>query len=113
MPETTLSNVPQNHRANFAAPNGVCFCVEERDRLETSPVVLDNQTVEAIERALCASGYPALRSVQVELERGIAVLWGRVPTYYQKQLAQVTVQKLGGVRGVANGIEVICRRDQP
>ena len=27
-----------------------------------------------------------------------------------KQLAQVSVQKVHGVRGVANGLEVICQR---
>ena len=38
------------------------------------------------------------------------MLWGRVPTYHQKQVAQATVQRLAGVRGVANGIEVVCGR---
>jgi len=66
--------------------------------------------VEAVDRALCNTGYSALRGVQIEIERGIVVLWGRVPTYHQKQVAQATAQQVDGVRGVANGIEVVCRR---
>lgn len=38
------------------------------------------------------------------------MLWGRVPTYHQKQLAQATAQRVEGVCGIANGIEVVCCR---
>jgi hypothetical protein len=65
---------------------------------------------EAVGRALRATGYLALRDIQVEIDRGIAMLRGRVPTYHQKQLAQAVAQKVNGVRGIANGIEVVCRR---
>jgi osmotically-inducible protein OsmY len=65
---------------------------------------------EVVKRALRATGYLALRDIQVELDRGIVVLWGRVPTYHQKQLAQAVAQKVSGVRGIANGIEVVCSR---
>jgi len=62
---------------------------------------------EAVGRALSATGYLALRGIQVEIDRDIAVLWGRVPNYHQKQLAQAVAQKVVGVRGIANGIEVV------
>lgn len=66
--------------------------------------------VEAVGRALWATGYLALRGIEVEIDRDIAVLWGRVPNFHQKQLAQAVAQKIDGVRGIANGIEVVCRR---
>ena len=70
----------------------------------------DRALVESIGRALSATGYPALRGVRIEIERGIVVLWGRVPTYHQKQMAQAMAQQVDGVRGIANGIEVVCCR---
>jgi osmotically-inducible protein OsmY len=70
----------------------------------------DSVSIEAVGQALRATGYAALRDIQIEIERGVVVLWGRVPTYHQKQLAQVTAQRVDGVRGIANGIEVVsCR----
>jgi osmotically-inducible protein OsmY len=70
----------------------------------------DRDLVEAVSQALGSTGYPALRDIHVELEQGIVVLWGYVATYHQKQLAQVTAQRVDGVRGIANGIEVLCCR---
>jgi hypothetical protein len=71
---------------------------------------LDLALIDAVGVAIRATGLPALRNIQIEIDRGTVVLWGRVPTYHQKQLAQAVAQKVEGVRGVANGIEVVCRR---
>jgi len=68
----------------------------------------DQRLAQEATRALCKAGFPALRDLDVEVARGVVILWGRVPTYHQKQLAQATVQKLEGVRGIANGVEVVC-----
>ena len=70
----------------------------------------DRKLMEAVVRALRATGHPALRGLGIEICGGVVVLWGRVPNYYQKQLAQVVAQKVGGVQGIANGLEVICCR---
>ena len=74
------------------------------------PEAADRALIDAVARALGATGYAALRAIDIEISNGIAVLWGRVPTYYQKQLAQVVAQKVDGVRGIANGVEVMCSR---
>jgi hypothetical protein len=63
---------------------------------------------DAVYDALRTTGHAALRNLDIEVSRGTVVLWGRVGSYYQKQLAQVIVQQVAGVRGVANGLEVIC-----
>ena len=52
------------------------------------------------------SGYPSLRRVQCELNRGVLKLQGRVPNFHQKQLAQVVVNGLEGVDRVINELTV-------
>ena len=78
MPDTALQTSPQIHWVNFAASDTGGVHVQGQDDPATD-TALGSDSVEAIERALCATGYPALRSIQVELEGGIAVLWGHVP----------------------------------
>lgn len=70
----------------------------------------DRMLIEAIGRALCSTGFPALREVMIEIHQGIIVLGGRVRTYYQKQVAQSIVRQVEGIRGVSNRIEVLCCR---
>lgn len=70
----------------------------------------DRRLMELVTKALGATGYPALRNLDIEICGGIAVLWGRVPNYHQKQLAQEAAQRVEGVRGIANGVEVVCCR---
>jgi osmotically-inducible protein OsmY len=69
--------------------------------------------IQAVRSALRSTGHAPLRDLDVEICRGVVVLWGRVPTYYQKQLAQVTAQQVEGVRAIANGLEVVCASGGP
>jgi hypothetical protein len=92
------------------------FCLSELE-IPRIPSHTESQTpseaaelVELAAAALCRTGYPALRAVEIEIQNGVAILWGRVPTYYQKQLAQTVLQTVAGVRQVANGLEVFCCR---
>lgn len=71
----------------------------------------DGRLAEAVKRVLCAATHPALRTIQIVSERGVVTLRGHVPSYHQKQLAQTMVQRVAGVRSIANGIEVVyCRQ---
>jgi osmotically-inducible protein OsmY len=72
--------------------------------------IYEDELVAAIRSALRATGYARLQNLEIELCRGVVVLSGEVPTYHQKQMAQVTVQRVDGIRGVANGVEVVCSR---
>jgi osmotically-inducible protein OsmY len=74
----------------------------------SASIYADQRLAQEASRALREAGLPALRDLEIEVTRGVVILWGRVPTYHQKQLAQATVQKLDGVRGIANGVEVVC-----
>ncbi|MBI3866105.1 MAG: BON domain-containing protein [Planctomycetia bacterium] len=107
--QCTVRPCTQNSSGNFPAAEAGELDVQDRKRLAATRA-FDSVSVESVGRALCATGYPALRDIQIEVERGIVVLWGRVPTYHQKQVAQVTAQGVAGVRGIANGIEVVCDR---
>lgn len=63
---------------------------------------------ESVWRGLRATGRNALRGVVVEVLPDAVVLQGRVPSYYEKQLAQATAQQIAANRQVVNEIEVVC-----
>lgn len=73
-------------------------------------VVLDEALAMEIRQALHGTGYPALRDIEVEIVTGVVVLWGRVSSYYQKQLAQSVAQRVAASCRVANGLDVTCSR---
>ena len=52
------------------------------------------------------SGYPSLRNVRCELQRGVLKLQGHVPNFHHKQLAQSVVNGLEGVDRVINELTV-------
>jgi len=109
MPHTTLAP----HRRDSALEFGGSQTVdrpESEGRHKAVESDADHKLIAAVDRALRATGHPALRDLDIEICRGIVVLWGRVTTYHQKQLAQATAQKVEGVRGIANGLEVDCCR---
>lgn len=108
---TTLDDLARIGGVNPTVPDA--DAVELREPRSSNPISsnrLDRGLVDAVRCALCATGYHVLREIQIEIDRGIVLLWGRVPTYHQKQLAQATAQQVAGVRGIANGIEVVCCR---
>jgi osmotically-inducible protein OsmY len=75
-----------------------------------SDAAADRAVFEAVVQALRNTGHAALRDLDIEIEGGVVVLWGRVPSYYEKQLAQAAVQQATGTARIANGIEVVCCR---
>jgi len=54
------------------------------------------------------SAYTILRGVSCEYDEGRLVLRGRLPSFFHKQLAQVTVAGLANVSQVVNQIEVMA-----
>lgn len=55
---------------------------------------------------LQASPYPSIRNIFCMYDEGILVLLGRVPSFFQKQLAQIAVANIEGVRQIVNRVEV-------
>jgi osmotically-inducible protein OsmY len=49
--------------------------------------------------------------ISCEYRQGMLVLRGRVPTYYQKRIAQEVVRRMDGVGQLVNEIDVARRAD--
>ncbi|GIW91327.1 MAG: hypothetical protein KatS3mg109_1759 [Pirellulaceae bacterium] len=87
--------------ASFSTPQSDASVSQHR-MLSVVPLALpDHDTVELAERVIEAarqrlqtSGYYALRHVQCKRSGTTLVLCGRVPSFYQKQLAQSLVMDL-------------------
>ena len=62
--------------------------------------------VQAAKDRLNRNPGTSAEQVSCEYRQGVLSLHGRLPTYYQKQLAQEAVKGLDGVRQVVNEIEV-------
>ena len=66
------------------------------------------QLIDDLYLALRTSGYGQLRRIGVDFHCGCAILRGRVPTYFLKQVAQNVVLSFPGVQQLENQIEVVC-----
>lgn len=61
---------------------------------------------EAAQRRLQRSPYASIKNVLCRCDEGTLLLYGTLPTYYHKQVAQESVAKLDGVVQVVNNIVV-------
>ncbi len=61
---------------------------------------------EAAQRRLQRSPYQSIRNVLCRCDGGNLLLYGTLPTYYHKQVAQEAVAHLDGVAYVVNEIVV-------
>ena len=80
----------------------------ERRVATTDTTARERRIEEAAEGHLRRSGYLALRDIGCTCREGVVTLWGYLPTYYLKQIAQHVVAETGGVRGIINQIEVLA-----
>ena len=65
-----------------------------------------DEQARAVSAALRADAGLVSCKVRCEVEKGVATLYGQVPTHYLKQLAQETVRRSGGIDRVVNQIVV-------
>jgi len=65
-----------------------------------------------VRNRLRSAGYHAHRDIQCDCQGGVAVLRGRVPTYYLKQVAQSALLRHPGDIKVVNLIEVVPDRNE-
>lgn len=59
-----------------------------------------------VSSALRNSPYRALHAVQADVQAGTVRLHGQVRSFYEKQLAQIAVMQVEGVRHLRNEVEV-------
>ena len=50
--------------------------------------------------------YRALRGISSDFHEGVVTLWGRVHSFYMKQMAQEEAARVAGVEAIANHLEV-------
>ena len=67
----------------------------------------DLRLAERVERALRATGYGALRCIEVSVCARLVILGGRVPSYYLKQVAQATALAVPGTHQLRNDLDVV------
>ena len=89
----------------------ITACVERA--VTSEPVAHGEFEFSPAAVALTASQYPCVRRVRCYFRDGVARLEGRLPTYHQKQVAQETVRRVPGVRGVDNRIVVGIQKALP
>lgn len=66
----------------------------------------DDDPASRVAARLRRSGYPFLRAVKCEVDEGVTVLSGTVPTFHLKQLAQALASHTPGVRRIENRLHV-------
>lgn len=76
--------------------------------LEPSQSSLDSEHAggEIIEQALRKSAYTSVRAIRARIERNVVVLYGKVPSFYLRQLALATAMKYLPGRFIVDFIEV-------
>ncbi len=68
--------------------------------------VMDLDLAERAERALRATGYPPLRTIELAVHDLRVTLRGRVPSYHMKQMARAGILGIPGVAEVRNEVDV-------
>ena len=68
--------------------------------------VADRELQRRIVSFLFERGLWSLRHLETEVHDGVAVIKGRVRTYYEKQLATCCCQRVAGVLRVVNDVRV-------
>lgn len=67
----------------------------------------DQELRQRVQNFLASRNYPGLRTLEVIVDRGRVILSGRVSSFHEKQLATSCAQRVAGVIGVCNYVEVI------
>ena len=66
----------------------------------------DDDLQERVARFLTSRHFPAFRNIQVDVEHGTVTLSGRVFSFYEKQVALTTCQRVAGVLTLIDEIAV-------
>ena len=62
---------------------------------------------EAVIQALRHSGYTYLSNLKCEVFDGVVVVFGVVPSFFLKQVAQTIILRIAEVKGVRNNLRVV------
>lgn len=71
----------------------------------------DHELLQQVKSSLHQLGYRASGTLEIQIERGTAVLQGRVPTFYLRQIAVECVKRVTGVTQIIDRIDVVYLTD--
>jgi osmotically-inducible protein OsmY len=71
----------------------------------------DRELLQQVKSSLHHRGYWAIGTLEIQIERGTAVLQGRVPTFYMRQIAVECVKSVTGVTQIIDRIDVVYLTD--
>jgi hypothetical protein len=71
----------------------------------------DCELLQQVKSSLHHRGYRSVRTLEIQIERGTAVLQGRVPTFYMRQIAVECVKRVTGVTQIIDRIDVVYLPD--
>jgi len=66
----------------------------------------DRELLQRMKGFLHQRGYAPHRTLEISVERGVAMVQGRVPTFYLRQIAVECIKRVAGVTQVVDLIEV-------
>jgi osmotically-inducible protein OsmY len=95
----SLASIPSPGATDDTDLNDTGFHVAE--------ILEDLRLTTNVERALQTTGHLPLRGIQVSVCGRAVSLQGRVPSYYLKQMAQITAFGILGIEGLRNDLEVV------
>lgn len=100
--------VAPSTRESITPARSIPSRVLTRDRNSPPPTLIDEDDLirRSAQRKFRESGYFVLRDVQCRVEQGIVTLFGTVPSYYMKQIAQTIILRMEGAEGVQNFVVV-------
>lgn len=81
-------------------------CTAQDERFPADHRERDEWLRAAATHLLHSSNYAALRRLRCEASEAVIAVHGILPSYYLKQMAQSAIQRLNGIRGVNNLVEV-------
>ena len=97
-----MSSVDEKRHVNDSALRGAPSRLRDKGVIEA----------RAVSR-LQNSSYPEVRRIGCDFHDGMLRLWGRVPSYYLKQVAQCAVLGMDDVDEIHNQLEVVAPPDCP
>jgi osmotically-inducible protein OsmY len=75
--------------------------------LKADAAALDRELAGRVSAYLASRHLPTLRHLQVEVHEGVVTLRGRVRTFHEKQLSQLSGRRVAGVRQLIDEIDVV------
>jgi hypothetical protein len=76
------------------------------------PAEADRVLLQRVKHCLDQRGYAPLRTLEIDVERGVVVVQGSVDTFYLRQIAIACIKRVAPVKQLVDRIKVVYLSDQ-